>query len=136
MRPMPADSPSMLSSRLKALVTPTSQARVISWSSADTSVMVRRTPPATTAAVMTSCARNLTCGRSGLKSSSRPTPASTVAPMTSIQADPDMGGSSGTTARTAPVIARPPMSGMVPRCQRSSLGVATAPTILASGLTA
>ncbi len=36
---------------------------------------------------------------------------------------------------TAPTMAIPPSSGTVPRCQRSSLGVATAPTMRATGRT-
>ncbi len=125
----------MLSSRLKALVTPTSHTSVMSWSRADTPVTLSCTPPATTTAVTTSWLMNFTCGRRGRKSSSRPTAASTAAPPTSIQARHDSEGSSGTTVRNAPAMARPPIRGIVPRCQRSSLGVATAPTIVASGRT-
>ena len=52
----------MLSSRLKALVTPTSQTSVMSWSIAGTPVMVEPQAAGTSTAVMTSCTRNLTCG--------------------------------------------------------------------------
>ena len=129
----PAARPSMLSSRLKALVEPTSHRMASSVSSQTMPVTGSRSPKDTATAAMTSWAVSFVCG---LKRA-----------QVVEQAEHDTRGSAdretGERRRRCPAdtrppaapaaMARPPISGIGRRCQRSPRGRATSPRRRASG---
>ena len=129
----PAARPSMLSSRLNALVSATSHSSESSTSHQTMPVTGSRRPVETTAAATRSCAVSFVCGLRGRRSSVSPTRTQAAPPATTTRSG-EAAPSAGAIAAHAPsASARPPNSGIVRRCHRSSRGRATAPSRCASG---
>ncbi len=77
---VPAESPSMLSSRLNALVIPTTHRMVSGMAIADSVYVSIRTPPRIRRHAARICAISLTCGRRRRQSSISPVTNSSVPP--------------------------------------------------------
>ncbi len=127
MAAMPADSPSMLSSRLKALVMPTTQISASSPSMAGMPVRLADGIRNTTTPATIVCTTSFVAGRKPTMSSSVPSP--NIKPVPSSNGSSGCSGAETAAASTkAPTMAQPPSSGTGSRCQRSPCGFATTPT--------
>ena len=127
MTAMPAARPSMLSSRLNALVTPTIQSSVSTTSSTGTPVSRSTKSSCTRTAARAIWATSLTGGRRGRRSSTSPT--APIASETRVSAARRPRGSptQARAGRTPSMIATPPSSATGRRCQRSLRGSTTRP---------
>ncbi len=122
--PTPAARPSMLSSRLKALVMPTTHSRVTATSTRSGPGNATWMPAAISAAAAASWASNLTTGGSPNRSSHRPhieiqlAPSMIAASCTSSVRS----GNSSNEPMTAPQMAIPPSSGTGEECSLRAAG--------------
>src|SRR5690349_8104412 len=135
MSAMPAQRPSMLSSRLNALVMPTTQTSVSIMSSVSELTQFNRNCQARKTHAIATSITSFVDGRREMTSSVRPI-AKINAAQTSGMASPSDNRKTRIPARTDRPIATPPKRATGRRCQRSSRGCATHPSDTAARLAA